>query len=463
MIYQWADHQLFKTAEGTILFGVDQGTLFLIDEQAEEAISQWASGEVLSLEEVSPRHKETLEQLVDAGVLVPAGSRKPPVDARCGSAGAPLSTMVLEVAQDCNLNCRYCYAEGGAYGKKAQLLPPETARKAVGYLFDHSGRQEMISLILFGGEPLLNMEAIRAAIDEVHSREQKTGQKVLIALTTNGTLLDSETIDYLHHHRVSVSVSLDGPPDLHDRNRPDRAGGGSYRSIVPHLQQLIAGSPRPVGARVTLTPDQWHRGEEVFDHLIGLGFHEVGIAPASPVTVALLPDADQEERLFQSFAALSRRFVAHFRQRKILAFTNLIDLLARLHVGQVKGISCGAGFGYLAVDAEGSLFLCHRLVGEASFEVGNLDAGSDRFKIHSALDTVTAGVKTICVECWARTLCAGGCHYENHLREKHLGLAPGTSCSFIRRWLQLGIEVYAELRETSESNFLRMLEKRARC
>jgi uncharacterized protein len=232
---------------------------------------------------------------------------------------------------------------------------------------------------------------------------------------------------------------------------------------MPHLKQLIEGSPRPVGARVTLTPDQWSRAEEVFDHLIGLGFHEVGIAPASPVSAEFLPDAEQEEELFRSFDALSRRFVAQFHQGAVLPFTNLIDLLARLHAGQVKSISCGAGCGYLAVDAGGSLFLCHRLVGEASFEVGDLDAGSDRFKIHSALETVTAGVKPLCAQCWARTLCAGGCHYENHLREGRLGLAPGTSCSFIRRWLQLGIEVYAELRESTDAGFLRMLEKRASC
>lgn len=463
MIYEWADHKLFEVTEGAILFGVGQASLFIVDEHVKDVLSRWSSVNNIELDDIPPSDKEYIKQLVTAQILLPVGTQNKQENCWHNPNGIPLTTMVLEVAQDCNLNCKYCYAEGGSYGRKAQLLDPVTARKAVGYLFDNSGGREKISLILFGGEPLLNMESIKAAIDEVHLREKRTGQKVLISLTTNGTLLDSEIIDYLHNHHVSIAVSLDGPPDLHDANRPDRVGGGSYSKILPHLKQLIDKSPRPVGARVTLTPDQWSRAEEVFDHLIQLGFHEVGIAPASPIIPNLLPNAVEEEQLYQSFVTLSRRFIEHFRKEKILQFTNLIDLLARLHVGQVKTMSCGAGFGYLAVDVEGSFFLCHRFVGEELFRVGDLDAGSDQSLSSRVLGSVTAGVKPICAGCWARSLCAGGCHYENHLRERKLGLPPGTSCSFIRRWLQLGIEVYVELRETSAPGFLQMLEKRASC
>jgi len=81
----------------------------------------------------------------------------------------------------------------------------------------------------------------------------------------------------------------------------------------------------------------------------------------------------------------------------------------------------------------------------------------------AALDSVTAGREGLCADCWARTLCGGGCHYENHLREAQLGLPPGSSCGFILRWLQLGIGVYAELRRTGADALLRMLERRAKC
>jgi uncharacterized protein len=370
---------------------------------------------------------------------------------------------VLEVAQDCNLHCTYCYAEGGSYGKPARLLDSEEARRAVRSLIEGAGERETVTLILFGGEPLLNLTALEAALEEAENRGKAAGKKVIPSLTTNGTLLGPEAIDLIRRYGVTVSVSMDGPPDLHDSNRPTCKGEGSYERIVANLAPLLENSPAPVAARVTLVPSQWSRVEEVFDHLVSIGFHEVGIAPASPIRHDLLPNESQEEDLLQGFAALSKRFVTAARQGKILPFTNLIDLLARLHLGQTKSVSCGAGLGYLAVDAEGGYYLCHRLAGDPSFRVGSLAAGPDPVKIRSVLDSVTAGLDTLCENCWARTLCSGGCHYENHLRQTHLGLGPGSSCSFIRRWLQAGIETYAELKRSDCDQILRLFEKRVSC
>jgi uncharacterized protein len=463
MRYQWAEHQIFNSGQGAILLGVDQASLFCIDAETRQVLARFSGKNELDLEQAAPGDREILEELRDLRMLVPAaaGERRPaPLP---DPAQIPLATMVLEVAQDCNLRCRYCYAEGGSYGKSARLLDPELARKAVRLLLEDARDQENLTLILFGGEPLLNMEAVRAAVQEVELLCRATGKKVFISLTTNGTLLTPEITDFLRLHRVGVSVSMDGPADLHDANRAHAGGKGSYAGIVSRLSGLFAPGSAPVAARVTLVPEQWSRIEEVFDHLRALGFHEVGISPASPINAGLLPDADQEELLFQGFSALAARFVQGAAQGTVLPFSNIIDLLARLHVGQTKSVACGAGFGYLAVDAGGDFYLCHRLAGEEAFQVGDIDSGPDARKITAALRTVTAGKDLLCEQCWARTMCGGGCHYENHLRENHLGLPQGSSCDFIRRWLQLGIETYAELRSSGGEAVLQMLGKRAKC
>jgi uncharacterized protein len=256
-------------------------------------------------------------------------------------------------------------------------------------------------------------------------------------------------------------VSLDGPADVHDANRPFRNGGGTYASIVDGLARLLTGSPRPVAARVTLLPSQWSRVPEVFDHLLGLGFHEVGIAPASPVTEDLLPTPAQARELFEGFAALAGRFEERAQQGRVLPFSNLIDLLARLHTGQVKSAPCGAGLGYLALDANGRFFICHRLAGEQSFCVGDLESGPAPDSVRACLDAAMAPRREECSTCWARAQCAGGCHYENHLRESVLGQAPGGSCEFVRRWIELGIEVYGRVRERGGSDVLAQLRGRA--
>jgi len=116
------------------------------------------------------------------------------------------------------------------------------------------------------------------------------------------------------------------------------------------------------------------------------------------------------------------------------------------------------------MDAKGRFFPCHRLAGEDGFCVGSLDAGINADRIHFCLGSLNNGRKQSCSGCWARTLCAGGCHYENHLREYHLGLPRGTSCKFIRGWLALGMKTYAALRTDGAIEAMgRRLEERAQC
>jgi uncharacterized protein len=250
---------------------------------------------------------------------------------------------------------------------------------------------------------------------------------------------------------------------VHDANRryPGRNGGGTYADVVDGVARLRAHTGRPPAARVTLTPEQWDRVPEVFDHVLGLGVLEVGIAPTSPVTAKLLPTQAQAEALFAGFSTLAQRFLVEADEGRVLPFSNLLDLLGKLHLGQVKSAPCGAGLGYLAMDAEGSFFLCHRLAGAEHFRVGNLDGGIDYAKIRARLEEQAAPRQDACAVCWARSVCAGGCHYENHLRESELGLAPGGSCDFIRRWTELGIRVYADLAQDPDNPVLAFLGRRA--
>jgi uncharacterized protein len=465
--YVWADYRIFEAAATpggkAFLFGADQASLFALDSTACDVLSRWRTQEAIILRDAPRADRKVLRALRNAQVLIPSRLRQRTPPAPIDPAEVPLATLVLEVAQTCNLRCSYCYAGGGSYGGAPRLMRPELARRAARHLVDASGGRKRVTLVLFGGEPLLNFPAIEAAVSEAEAAANESGKELVVSLTTNGTRFTPETLCFLREHRVGISVSIDGPRDVHDANRryPGRTDGGTYADVVQGLALMRAHACRPPAARVTLTPDQWARVPEVFEHVLGLGFVEVGIAPASPVVADLLPTPEQDEALFTGFALLAGQFAREAGKGRVLPFSNLLDLLARLHLGQVKGAPCGAGLGYLAMDAGGAFSICHRFAGVERFRVGDLDSGVDHAKIRSCLSAQAAPRQEACSACWARSLCAGGCHYENHLREVQLGLPPGGSCAFIRRWLELGIRVYADLCRDPDNPVLAFLGQRS--
>lgn len=440
----WADHRVIRHGNEHLVFAVEDASLFSLSDAAHRTLSRWRAHRLLDTDHLQPAELEALQDFCDARILRPLPSQKPPAPrAEPGHCG--LATLVLEVAQDCNLRCSYCYAGDGTYGGTPMLMAPQTARRSVRYLLDNSGGNEDLTVILFGGEPLLNLPAIEAAVETAASHGAVVGKKVRFSLTTNGTLLNPEIVRFLSDANIAVAVSMDGPAAIHDSNRPHADGRGSYAGVAANLKMLLDVAPSAVAARVTLTPAQWGSVVEVFDHLIGLGFHEVGIAPVSPVCASLLPSREEEDELIRGFGVLARRFLEEAASGRVLPFSNVIDLLSRIHGGQARTISCGAGFGYMAIDASGRFSPCHRLTGLADFRAGDLRTGIDGERLRNAFDRLNDGRAESCSKCWARTLCAGGCHYENHLRENHLGLPRGTSCRFIRDWLELGIKTYASL------------------
>lgn len=459
--YAWCDHRVFDAAGGALLFGADDASLYAIDASTRDVIARWRDRAPIDLDEVPANDRQALLALRDLRVLRALDRPRAQVPAP-DPAAIPLGTLVLEAAQACNLRCTYCYAGGGSYGGPATIMDPQLAARAARHLVEASGNRPSVSLVLFGGEPLLNLPALEAATAAAESAAASLGKKLVVSITTNGTRFTNEALDFLARHRIGVSVSIDGPPDVHDANRPYANGNraGSYADVLDGVERLRERTGRPPAARVTLEPAQWHRVPEVFEHLASLGFLEVGIAPASPANARLLPTPEQEAALIDGFSQLAERFVAEAAQGRLLRFSNLLDVLARLHAGEVKTVPCGAGLGYLAIDAKGRFYLCHRFAGVPRFEVGSLDRGIDHAKIRACLDEEAAPRRDDCATCWARSLCAGGCHYENHVRERDLGLAHGGTCDFIRRWLEIGIRVYGSLCMPRDNALMAFLERR---
>lgn len=374
----------------------------------------------------------------------------------------PQKSLVLNVANDCNLGCSYCFAAQGDYGAPRQMMDETTARRSVDFLLQNSGDSDSVTLVFFGGEPLMNLALIRRLVVYANEQGRKAGKKVEFSMTTNATYLTPEVIEFLSDSEIGVAVSIDGPKKYHDLRRIYKSGLGSYDMIHPRVLDLLRNhKTRRVAARATLTHGVT-AVEECFWYLKEMGFHEVGFAPVTSADrddYALTPDELWE--IMGAFRHLSRLYVEKAANDEYLGFSNLSNLLSELHAGIVKTYPCGAGLGLLGVGAKGDLYLCHRFLESPEHRLGSVYDGLDREKQAEFLENAHLSHKAPCQTCWVRHICSGGCHHEAHTRYGDLYHGNPHYCEWIRTWIDLGLECYGEIMEKNPAFFERVIERRS--
>ena len=109
--------------------------------------------------------------------------------------GAPVKSMCLNVAHDCNLRCEYCFAAKGDFGKGRCLMPLEIGKKAIDFLIEKSGSRRNLELDFFGGEPLMNFDVVKGVIEYARSIEKQHNKNFRFTITTNGLLLTDDKIE----------------------------------------------------------------------------------------------------------------------------------------------------------------------------------------------------------------------------------------------------------------------------
>lgn len=450
-----AQNRMFEAGGRDFLFLTADKAIFEMDGATTALLKKWSSTGPLTEDRVFRDLDGTREEKIDRlrnfarlRVLEPGNS----VDAPCASTvpesmKIPLKNLILHVTESCNLRCRYCYysdesspQQMGGGGK----MPLDTAKAAIDFLVAHSEDLGEIGVVFFGGEPLLNFKLIAAVVAYANERGHAAGKKVTFSLTTNGTLLTDEIVAFLSTHNVSVTVSMDGFKSIHDRYRRFVDGSPSYHVIRPRVLHLIRSLGKPVPARVTLVENAGNV-VAILDHLLGMGFAEVGFAPVTSGKRKYQLSENAMDDLLRQFRRLSEKFMEFAHRGEYLGFSNLTDLLVSLHGHELKNYPCGAGLGLFSVSHQGRLFLCQRFTGQEEFSMGNLFNGFDHEKLQSFRANAEISQKKACRTCWVRTICTGGCYHEACVREGDL-LKPNLHyCKWIKKWIETGLEFYGRL------------------
>ena len=149
-----------------------------------------------------------------------------------------VKALCLHIAHDCNLACKYCFAEEGEYHGRRALMSYETGKEALDFLIANSGSRRNLEVDFFGGEPLLNFDVVKQLVAYGREQEKIHNKNFRFTLTTNGVLLDDDIMEFANKEMDNVVLSIDGRKEVHDRMRPFRKGAGSYDLIVPKFQKL---------------------------------------------------------------------------------------------------------------------------------------------------------------------------------------------------------------------------------
>ena len=384
---------------------------------------------------------QELRVLQNAGLLFTTDDYLDPEAAMALPKAAVVKALCLHVSHDCNLRCKYCFASTGDFGTGHRMtMDFDTAKRAIDWVVAKSGKRRNIEVDFFGGEPLMAMDTVKRTVEYARSLEEKYDKVFRFTITTNGILLDDETIDYINREMSNVVLSLDGRGEVNDRMRPTVNGKGSYEIIVPKFQKLVAGrGTKDYYVRGTFTRDNLDFSKDVL-HMGDLGFRHVSVEPCSGP--ADDPFAIREEdlgRVEEEYEKLAKLLM----DRKDINFFHFNVDLAQgpCVIKRLRG--CGAGCEYVAITPDGDIYPCHQFVGKEEFRMGSVYDGSFDMEISGQFAQQNVYTRPACRKCWARFYCSGGCSAANLLVNGDITRSNEVACAMERKRLECAIALNA--------------------
>ncbi len=355
-----------------------------------------------------------------------------------------VKALCLNVAHDCNLACKYCFAGLGRFGGRPEIMTPQVAESALDFVLKASGPRRFIDVDFFGGEPLMALPTVKAFVEAARRKGPLHGKEFRFTLTTNCTLLDHEARRFLNGEGISLILSLDGRPQVHDGMRLFRDGTPSHAMAMENAQEAVQSrNGQDYYVRGTYTSRNLDFDQDV-QYLYDAGFRRLSLEPA--VGEGHRWDI-QECHLPELQASYSRllKFWSNCRQSgDPLSFYHF-DLGLQKGVCKERRITgCGAGYEYLAVTPSGTIYPCHQLVGNRAFIMGDVWAGVQRQDIQASFLAARVPNKAKCSQCWAKHVCGGGCHARALEACGDVMTPDPLSCLIMKMRLEYGLCAEAE-------------------
>ncbi len=365
--------------------------------------------------------------------FVAGDEARPPASTDLGEA---FSRLVLCPTADCNLRCEYCYSMAGEASRNRMSWT--MARGAIDYYADHSVERSDLPIVFHGGgEPMTNHEVVRQAVEYVQRLADERGRRPFFRISTNG-VYPAERARWVARTFGHVSLGLDGPPDVHDRQRPAHGGGGTYDAVSRTLRILQESGALQL-VNTVITPGSVERMVEIVQHFHDLGIKKVRLQPMAHCGRCGTTDV---ERLDPD------RYIENLRLARATARSLGIQIASfceqtTYHTNHYCG-GCGLN---LVVSWDGRIGSCHEALDPsyapaAELLFGRVDDATGAVEVDwgriRALRGRTYDLFDECRTCAYRTNCAGGCLIR-------AARSNGTVMSIDTEWCQLVMRARTEV------------------
>ncbi|MCG2710741.1 MAG: radical SAM protein [Candidatus Omnitrophica bacterium] len=385
-----------------------------------------------------------------------------------------LTDLTLNLTSECNLKCIYCWNDQGKYtntcfaqdqsyqkenSTKNNNMPVKTALKAIDLLVKSCTEDKNLVLDFYGGEPLMNLKTLRAAVAYCRKNEQLWGVKFHFLLATNGTLLTPSLAEELIDQGVQIAVSIDGPASVHNKNRPFVDKTGSYEKITANLKNMPEKILKRLVGRTTVTP-YYADMSELYHHLRNLGFERIELFESEDACHKINPQREsvffhtreQYDNLCKEYEKLAFLYIDEVVNGKLdyakTFFNRFFKLMQRLYYNYELTGGCPAAKGQIAVSSNGEIYPCTSFLGIKEFQIGNIESGIDKAAYKKFVNTINQRFN-FCKNCFLFSLCrsTGSCLNMNHYFNGNAAKPHKQSCRLFQEKLKLAIAALSILTE----------------
>lgn len=430
----------FKYGDDYFALDVESGSVHMLDRQGYDAITLVAEAERRG-EDIEKAAEGTglygeIKELIDEGLLFsgPDSDVKRPANV--------LKAACLHLAHDCNLRCDYCFAKGGAFAGKRELMSVDTAIASIDFIAGISGARRNIEIDFFGGEPMLNFEVLKKTVEYARSIEKQHGKKFRFTATTNAYRLNDKMKEYIDGNMDNIVVSIDGRPHVHDAVRKNAGGSGSYENVVANAKELLLKRKGEYYIRGTYTADNLDFSRDVL-HIADIGFKGVSIEPVvTKGDKALKPE--HLDTIFAEYDTLACEYEKRRKEGRGFTFFHFMVDLGAGPCLQKRVRGCGAGTEYVAIAPSGDVYPCHQFVGKPEYRLGSVYDGKLNADISKAFDECNIFNIENCSKCWAKYYCSGGCAAANYNINGDIMKPYEIGCALQKKRLEIAIAIAAK-------------------